>query len=117
MEATHLVAWLAGKDEHTLTEALEILSSAPRYDDEWWLDKAFAVIDRFPAPHFERNYKLGLIFEWKVGEGRLLVCMSPLDLIRDHPEAAQLYQSILNYMNSPAFKPEHQISESELTDL
>jgi len=42
--------------------------------------------------------------------------MSPLDLIRDHPEAAQLYRAILNYMNSPAFKPEHQITESELTD-
>jgi hypothetical protein len=83
------------------------------------------ILDALPRDYFpvvqvidnlERNHKLGLIFEWKVGEGRLLVCMSPLDLIRDHPEAAQLYRSILNYMNSPAFKPEHQITESELTD-
>lgn len=83
------------------------------------------ILDALPRDYFpvvqvidnlERNHKLGLIFEWKVGEGRLLVCMSPLDLIRDHPEASQLYRSILNYMNSPAFKPEHQITESELTD-
>lgn len=53
MEATHLGAWLAGKEEHALSDALEILSCAPRYDDEWWLDKAFAVINRFPAPRFE----------------------------------------------------------------
>ncbi len=53
MEATHLGAWLADRAIHDLDEALEILSCAPRYDDEWWLDKAFAVVDRFPAPRFE----------------------------------------------------------------
>jgi hypothetical protein len=29
--------------------------------------------------NLERTHKLGLIFEWKVGEGKLLVCTSPLN--------------------------------------
>lgn len=53
MEATHLGAWLAGRGDDSLSEALEILFSAPRYDDPWWLDKAFAVMNRFPEPRFE----------------------------------------------------------------
>lgn len=84
------------------------------------------ILDELPRDYFpvvqvidnlERNHKLGLIFEWKVGEGRLLVCMSPLDLIRENPAAAQLYRSILGYMNSPAFQPEHRITETELASL
>jgi len=64
--------------------------------------------------NLERNHKLGLIFEFKVGEGKLLVCMSQLNEIKDKPEARQLYQSIMNYMMSDEFEPEFEITEEEL---
>jgi hypothetical protein len=62
--------------------------------------------------NLERNNKLGLIFEFKVGEGRLLICMSDLNKQLDKPEALQLYQSILNYMKSDRFSPQYSVDEN-----
>lgn len=52
MEATHLGAWLAGKPDKTVDEALTILSAAPSYKDPLWLDTAFQVMDSFPDPRY-----------------------------------------------------------------
>jgi hypothetical protein len=65
--------------------------------------------------NLERNHKLGLIFEFKVGNGKLLVCMSPLNQLMDKPEVVSLYQSMLNYMVSEKFSPGYQITGEELT--
>ncbi|MTI40602.1 sugar-binding domain-containing protein [Fulvivirga lutimaris] len=67
--------------------------------------------------NLERNHKLGLIFEFKVGAGSVLICMSQLDKLSDKPEAKQLYQSILNYMNSTDFKPQETFSADDLQSL
>jgi hypothetical protein len=67
--------------------------------------------------NMERNHKLGLLFEFKVGEGRLLVCMSDLRRIPDRPEAAQLYSSILKYMQSANFNPAYATNEEMLLKL
>lgn len=67
--------------------------------------------------NLQRNHKLGLIFEFKVGEGKLLICGSQLLLIQDKPEAVQLYQSMLNYMKSEAFSPSYQIDTEKLKHL
>ena len=65
----------------------------------------------------ERNHKLGLLFEFKVGNGKLLVCMSDLKAVQDCPEARQFYRSILEYMESPAFAPSYSLSAKDLQDL
>ncbi len=67
--------------------------------------------------NLERNHKLGLVFEFKIGKGKLLVCMSQLNKIKDKPEAIQLYQSIINYMDSDSFNPSYQISSVELESI
>ena len=67
--------------------------------------------------NIERNHKLGLIFEFAVNKGKLLVCMSPLDQLQQYPEARQLYQSILQYMQSPAFAPKTRITYEEFQKL
>ena len=67
--------------------------------------------------NIERNHKLGLIFEFAIGKGRLLVCMSRLKAIQDKPEGRQLYSSILKYMNSDKFKPSQNLTQQEVTDL
>jgi hypothetical protein len=64
--------------------------------------------------NLERNHKMGLIFEFKVGKGKLLVCMSQLNQLKDKPEAAQLYRSMLNYMESNDFNPSYEITQEEL---
>jgi hypothetical protein len=67
--------------------------------------------------NLERNHKLGLICEFKVGRGKLLVCMSQLNRITDKPEARQLYQSIINYMQTADFNPDYVLSFEELHQL
>ena len=65
----------------------------------------------------ERNHRLGLIFEFQVEKGRLLVCMSDLKAAMDKPETRQLYHSILTYMASENFKPSIKIDSKSLTEL
>jgi hypothetical protein len=64
------------------------------------------------------NRRLGLIFECRVGAGRLLVCAADLatDLDR-RPAAAQLRRSLLAYAASPAFNPSIEVPASQLAPL
>lgn len=57
MEATHLGAWMAGRPMAEVDEALKILSEAPGFKDEGWLQTAFEVIRRYPQ---ERYHSLGI---------------------------------------------------------
>lgn len=55
---------------------------------------------------WNRNYKLGLIFECRVGRGRLLVSAFDLDgSLDERPVARQLRRSLLDYMTSARFRP------------
>ena len=48
MEATHLGAWMAGRSEAEVNEAVDMLMSSPTYKDEGWLRRSFEVMERFP---------------------------------------------------------------------
>ncbi|MBR0260144.1 MAG: hypothetical protein IJQ49_07760 [Prevotella sp.] len=48
MEATHLGAWMAGRSDDEVEEALNIVASAPKYSDEGWISTAFEVMRRYP---------------------------------------------------------------------
>jgi hypothetical protein len=67
--------------------------------------------------NIKRNHKLGLIFEFKVGKGKLLICTANLPVMVDRPEVNQLYSSILHYMNSTDFNPIEEISADGLQKL
>lgn len=61
---------------------------------------------------------LGLLFECKAGEGKLIV--SGIDLttdIENRPEARQLLYSLEKYMTSANFNPSHQIDLSKIQSL
>lgn len=84
------------------------------------------ILDRLPKGYkpivqvidnIERNHKLGLIFELGIEQGKLLICMSDLEAVKDKPEAKQLYYSILQYMNSKDFRPETSLSVDSLLSL
>ncbi len=60
-----------------------------------------------PVDDWNRNYKLGLMFEAKVGNGRLMVSTADLESKLDERVVArQLRKSVLDYMASPAFQPQ-----------
>lgn len=48
MEATHLGAWMAGKDDAAVEDALAILKTAPSFNDDKWLQTAMAVVQKYP---------------------------------------------------------------------
>lgn len=64
--------------------------------------------------NIERNHKLGLVMEWKVGAGKLLVCMSDLEKAAKYPEGKAFYQSVIDYMRSADFNPQVKMTASDL---
>ena len=53
MEATHLGAWMAGRSEAELSEALQMLSVADTFRDAGWISSAFRVMERFPQTQYK----------------------------------------------------------------
>ena len=67
--------------------------------------------------NFDRNHKLGLIFETRIGKGSLLVCAIDLPALQDKPEARQLLHSLLNYAASATFAPKQEMRTELLNKL
>lgn len=96
---------------------------------QWWQivkNSRPIILDDTPADYrpiihvidnFARNHKLGLLFEVKVGQGKLLVCASDLPALQQYPEARQLLHSLLRYVDSPAFAPKSELTEELLKKL
>jgi hypothetical protein len=66
---------------------------------------------------WNRNWKLGVIFECKVGNGKLLVSAINLDNERGGPELQQLRRSLLDYMGSDKFKPSATLTLEQIASL
>ena len=52
MEATHLGAWMADRDDSELDDALAMMMPSPSFRDAGWLRTAFAVIDKYPQQEY-----------------------------------------------------------------
>jgi hypothetical protein len=67
---------------------------------------------------WNRNYKLGLVFECRVGPGRLVVVGADLESSLDErPAARQLRRSLLDYMGGRRFGPAVSVTPDELRGL
>ena len=62
-----------------------------------------------PVDDFHLARKLGAIFESKVGRGKLLVCVYPLNKRLDSPACRQLYTALLAYASSDKFSPKTEL--------
>jgi hypothetical protein len=68
-----------------------------------------------PIDDWNRNYRLGAVFEAKVGGGRLLVSTFDLETrLDERPAARQLRRSLLDYMAGPRFRPATAIDPAAL---
>ena len=65
----------------------------------------------------ERNHRLGLLFEFAVGKGKLLVCCADLESVLEYPEGRQFYKAVLDYMRSDDFRPSVSLDTEQLTGL
>lgn len=94
---------------------------------QWWdpvMKSSVMQLDALPPDltpivrvidNFRYNQRLGMVFEAKVGPGKLLVSSS--DLVSDlekRPAALQLRNSLLSYMGSANFQPSTEAKEEAL---
>ena len=66
---------------------------------------------------WNRNWKLGVIFECNVGKGKLLVSAIDLDKENGGAELKQLRRSILDYMGSDKFSPAATLTTKQINSL
>ena len=114
----------------TKSYALEFFPTSGGFDWRWAtiIGNVRAVnLDRLPADlepvvwaidDWNRNYKLGLIFECAVGDGKLLVSAFDVTKPNDaNPVARQLRHSLLSYMASDCFQPRISAPVGEIRNL
>ena len=80
------------------------------------LPKAFFPIVQI-IPGIKDNGKHGLIWECKVGTGRVLICTADLLSSEGCPAAGQLLYSLKKYIQSPDFAPQQEIELDRLRDV
>lgn len=112
--------------EHPIAKAL--------YSDEystpqWYMPVSHAdcaVLDAAPEgftpivqmiDNFERNHRLGLIFETKVGGGRLLISTVRTEECPDDPAMSRLAQALIDYAASDEFAPRAELDAAMLTKI
>ena len=108
--------------------ALKSFPTSTHTDWQWWdlcLKSKSIVIDSLNVKpivqvidNFVTNHHLSTIFETQVGKGRLI--FSSMDLfsnIHDRPVATQLRNSLIQYMESPRFRPDRQTSFKDLKKI
>jgi hypothetical protein len=115
---------------HPSHPAFELFPTQYHSNWQWWDAMSHSTAIRLDA--VDKNIKpivrviddwvtarpLGLVFECKVGKGKLLV--SSIDLISNRnarPEARQLRHSLLNYMSSRSFNPTTLVSIDKIQGL
>ena len=76
-------------------------------------DKSYRPIVQM-VDNFERNHKLGILFEGKAGDGRLMICTSRLSEIASRAEVKQFTKSLLDYLTSDAFAPKDEFDMEKL---
>ena len=69
------------------------------------------------ADNFERNHKLGILFEGKAGDGKLMVCTSKLGEIAESTEVKHFIKSLVNYLTSDVFAPEKELDLEKLETI
>ncbi|MNP72053.1 hypothetical protein D3C76_1685250 [compost metagenome] len=95
----------------------------------WWnivTHSSSIILDDLPADlqpivqtidNFERNHKLGLLFECKVGSGKVLVGALDYDQLLSQIEGRQFIHSLLQYMESDDFQPTYEMTVNALNQL
>lgn len=129
-------SWTQGQAPHTLgilcdpkSPALAAFPTDPWSNWQWWhpvTNAAPMILDALPrelTPTVQviddwfTNRKLALVFEARVGRGRLLVTSIDItDAVLD-PVRRQLRASLLAYTASPAFQPAVSITKLQLQSL
>ena len=64
--------------------------------------------------NIERCHKLGIVAEFAVGNGSLLICTTDIGKVSGTPEGKAFVNSLLHYAASPEFKPSYRLEWDDL---
>jgi hypothetical protein len=96
---------------------------------QWWdlvTKSQIMILNDLPADlrpivqvidDWNTNSRLGLIFEAKVGSGKLLVCSIDLGDLQERPVARQMRYSLLKYVEGESFAPKISVDAELVKDL
>jgi len=130
-------AWTGRQPPHTLGilcdpkhPALATFPTEFHSNYQWWdlvTKSRFVILDEFPPAlrpivqvidDWTTNRRLGLIFEAKISKGKLLFCSIDLRTDLDNrPVARQMLRSLLDYMQTAAFNPPHELAPDLIRTL
>jgi hypothetical protein len=129
-------AWTRGQEPHTLgllcdprNPAFATFPTDGYSNWQWWYvitHSAAMILDDLPPglhptvqviDDWFTNRKLGLVFEARMGRGRLLVTSIDLGGADLDPVRRQLLGSLLNYAASPRFSPSVDVSADQIRRL
>ena len=130
-------SWFKMRPPHTLGIVLDEKHPAFREfptafhsDLQWW-----EIVNRAQVMHLEdfpkdfkplirpidtwfMNRRLALVFEARVGKGKIMVSSANLaDSLQNQPAARQLFYSLKKYMTSPAYAPAQSIDINLIREL
>lgn len=109
--------------------AFSLFPTEANSDWQWWnlcKNSKTMIIDSLKGvtplvemvDNFANNRRLASVFEVKTGKGKLI--FSSIDLFNDlekRPVARQLRNSLIHYMNSPAFNPSDSLSLQKIQSV
>lgn len=110
--------------EHPLTKNIPHENFLGRQFEKMLTGGRAAILDSKTVPYspiieiatsYKNAHKEALLFEYKVGDGRLLVC--GLNFTDGDPAAEWLKNEIRDYVASSGFLPEISVTPSELIDI
>jgi hypothetical protein len=130
-------SWFKMRPPHTLGILVDSVHPAFKYfptsyhsDLQWWeiFNEAQVIhLEDFPESFrpliqpidtWFMNRRLAMLFEVKIGKGKLIVCSADLQNdLENRPAAKQLLYSLQQYMLSDSFNPTTQIDASIVQDL
>ncbi len=130
-------AWTGGQKPHTLGilcnpehPALELFPTEYHSNWQWWdaMSHTDAIIlNDFPMElkpivriidDWVTNRRLALLFEAKIGKGKILISGADLvNKLETRAEAVQLKASLLNYMNGEKFNPKIKLSTNQINKI
>lgn len=96
---------------------------------QWWhllMNSRSIILDKTPSncrpivqtiDNFERNHKLGLIFECRIDAGKLLICSIDVLSHQKHPESRQMLYSLISYAGSTNFNPSFTFTPEFISSL
>lgn len=107
------------QNEH---KVLESFTSETYTTPQWWHiveQSSSTILDQTRIKpivqmidNFERNHRLGMIYEMNVGKGKVLVCTANI-ITSEQLENKWLYSSLMKYITSSEFSPKDTLSIEE----